>query len=162
MFWDILPHEKAIVDKYIKDAPVRIADLARELGLEVKSSVLPPNISGEIRPSTTASSGFRITVNRHETKERQRFTIAHEITHYLKHRGLIGDGVSDNVMYRSKLSNNVETEANRGAAMLLMPRKLMIDELERKGGVATEYVAREFADRFGVSVPAAKIRLGIG
>lgn len=153
--------EQEIIERHWHDLPVPIGSLAKALGLEVKLTLLAPDISGEIRPSATAPAGYRININRHETKERQRFTIAHEIGHFLLHRDKIGDGVSDSVMYRSLLSNTTEAEANRAAAELLMPRHLLSRLLEPYGGVASEAAASAIAERLGVSLPAMRIRLGL-
>lgn len=105
--------------------PVPVGAIASSLGLIVKLSTLPVGISGEIRPDPNARNGFAIKVNRHEAKERQRFTLAHEIAHYLLHPDFIKDGLSDDVLYRSSLSNRKEAEANRLAADILMPNVLV-------------------------------------
>jgi hypothetical protein len=157
-----IPSEhRAVVSKFMSETPVPVGALARELGLEVKLTLLPPEISGEIRPSPSARAGFRINVNRHEKKERQRFTIAHEIGHYLFHRHLIGSGLSDSVLYRSTLSNAQEVEANKVASEILMPSTTVEKLLQSHGGYRSEATANAIADQLEVSVPAMKIRLGI-
>jgi len=153
--------KKSVIDKHLDKVPVPVGLIARELGLEVKLVVLPPNISGEIRPSSTARAGYRININRHEKKERQRFTIAHEIGHYLLHSHLIGAGVSDSVMYRSGLPSAQETEANKIAAEILMPSGSIENLLELYEGVRSETTANAIAEALDVSTPAVKIRLGI-
>ncbi len=160
--WARVDQEKIeAMSAHLSSIPVPIGALAKDLGLEVKSVALEPTISGEIRPSNTAQSGFKIRVNRHEKKPRQRYTIAHEIAHYLLHREHIGDGISDNVLYRSSLSNEIEREANRLAADLVMPRDAVADELEKWGGIPNEEIADILAKKFEVSLPAMKIRLGV-
>lgn len=160
--WSRVAQEKIdLIEKHLNTVPVPVGALASDLGLEVKSVALEPTISGEIGPSQTAPCGYKIRVNRHEKKARQRYTIAHEIAHYLLHREHIGDGISDNVLYRSALSNEIEREANRLAADLVMPRSAVAVALEELGGVATEEVAGILAQRFEVSLPAMKIRLGV-
>jgi hypothetical protein len=143
------------------EVPVRVGRLAGDLGLEVVLSSLGKNVSGLIEPSETAPEGFAIKVNRYETPERQRFTIAHEISHFLLHRDFILTGVVDNVMYRSSLGSKKETEANRLAAEILMPMQKIKDELDRLGLPVGERAARELSSIFKVSVPAMKVRLGI-
>jgi hypothetical protein len=152
---------QSTIREYMSRTPVPVGALAKELGLEVKLVLLPPNISGEIRPSPTAASGFRINVNRHEKKERQRFTIAHEIGHFLLHSHLIGDGLSDSVMYRSSLSSAEEIEANKIAAEILMPSETVEKLLQSHAGVKSEGTANAIAEALEVSAPAMKIRLGI-
>ncbi|WP_353340376.1 ImmA/IrrE family metallo-endopeptidase [Pelagimonas sp. KU-00592-HH] len=136
--------------------------MARALGVEVKSATLRPRISGQIQRSDSSQSGYRIRVNRHEAPTRQRFTIAHEIAHFLLHRDYIGDGIEDSILYRSTLSDKREAEANRLAAELLMPKDSVIQALRVRGGRATPRIAVEIAQDFNVSEAAMSIRLGLG
>ncbi|WP_417840178.1 ImmA/IrrE family metallo-endopeptidase [Tritonibacter scottomollicae] len=153
--------ERQVILPFLTDVPVRIASIARALGVEVKSATLKPRISGQIQRSETSASGYRIRVNRHEAATRQRFTIAHEIGHYLLHRDAIGDGIEDTILYRSTLSDRREAEANKMAAELLMPRDRVLASLQALGGRATKAVASQMADQFEVSEAAMKVRLGI-
>lgn len=153
--------EIEIVKKFIAKYPVKVGELAGELGLKVLRSPLPPKISGLIKPSTESKSGFEIRVNKYEIPERQRFTVAHEISHYLLHRNDIGSGVVDSIMYRSSLTSRKETEANRLAADIVMPVNAVRRELVKFGGRRTDEVAEEMASIFRVSVPAMKVRLGV-
>lgn len=160
--WDrINPAELEIIRPFLRSAPVRVAGIARALGIEVKAATLKPRISGQIQPSDTSPSGFRIRINRHEPSVRQRFTIAHECAHYLLHRDQIGDGLEDTILYRSSLSDRREAEANRLAADLIMPRDLVTQSLRELGGRPTSAVAAELASKFEVSEAAMKIRLGL-
>ncbi|MGR3460779.1 MAG: ImmA/IrrE family metallo-endopeptidase [Roseovarius sp.] len=158
----ITEEERAIIRPFLDEVPVRIGTMARELGLEVKSATLRPRISGQIQPSSDSPSGYRIRVNRHEAKTRQRFTIAHEIAHYLLHRDFIGDGIEDTILYRSTLSDPREAEANRMAAQLLMPEATILNALRRHGGRASAKVAAIMAEEFNVSEAAMSIRIGLG
>jgi IrrE N-terminal-like domain len=151
---------KAIFAKYTVEVPVRLAAMADELGLEVFKSPLNPSISGLIEPSETARSGFRIRINRHELAERQRFTLAHEIGHYVLHRDKIGGGIVDSVMYRSNLSSRYEVEANKFAADLIMPMILVREKFDQLGRVASDEVVIALANYFRVSQAAMRIRLG--
>lgn len=156
----ITQRERDIISPFLQEAPVKVAGIARALGIEVKSATLKPRISGQIGPSDTSPSGFRIRVNRHEAMVRQRFTIAHEIAHYLLHRDQIGDGLEDTILYRSTLSDRREAEANRLAADLIMPRELVRKDLGELGGITTPEVASKLAAKYDVSEAAMKIRLG--
>lgn len=153
--------QKEILQRHQSEVPVRVGKLAVDLGLEVVVSSLGKNVSGLIEPSETAPSGFAIKVNRYETPERQRFTIAHEIGHFLLHREYILTGVIDSIMYRSSLGSKRETEANRLAADILMPMKKVREELDRLGLPVGARAAQQLSAIFKVSVPAMKVRLGI-
>lgn len=161
--WNLIDAaEKALILPYLEDVPVKVAAIARALGIEVKSATLRPRISGQLQRSDTSESGYRIRVNRHESATRQRFTIAHEIAHFLLHREHIGDGIEDSILYRSTLSDRREAEANRLAAHLLMPRPTILHSLQIHGGRATVRVAATMAQEFNVSEAAMGIRLGLG
>lgn len=154
-------NDKKVFARYSGHPPVKLAAMAEELGLEVFRSSLKPNISGLIEPSDTAPSGFRIRINRHELAERQRFTLAHEIGHYMLHRDKIGGGIVDTVMYRSNLSSRYEVEANKFAADLVMPISFVNAKLKELGGVASEEAIVALANHFRVSQSAMRIRLGV-
>src|SRR3546814_18529596 len=81
---------------------------------------------------------------------RRRFSIAHEIAYFALHRNLIGDGVTDDAMYRSNLSSAVEVQANRMAAGILMPWHL-IREATDKGIDTVERLADRKSTRLNSS-----------
>jgi len=139
--------------------PVRLSDLARDLGVRLVASTLPAGVSGEIRPNDMG--GYVISINRHDSSRRQRFTVAHEIAHYLLHRDQIGKGITDDALYRSSLSDSREAEANRLAAEILMPRSAIATSRARIGSVEAGELVSKMADEFGVSEIAMKIRLGL-
>ncbi|WP_034798858.1 ImmA/IrrE family metallo-endopeptidase [Hyphomonas beringensis] len=162
LFKRIRPLEAEIVQEAIRQRPVKVGALAQSLGLRVtRSSGLKPTISGLIRPASDTPSGYEILVNKYEVPERQRFTVAHEISHYLLHRDDIGAGVVDSVMYRSSLSSRKETEANQLAAAIIMPAAAVTREMNELGSPEDAAVVQELAELFRVSVPAMKIRLGV-
>lgn len=150
--------ERDTVRRYQQTTPVDLAGLARELGLVVKAATLDPGKSGEIRPD--GAGGYIIKVNRHDSTGRQRFTVAHEIAHYLLHRAHIGTGISDDALYRSNQSDQIEWEANRLAADIVMPTKAIQDAVETAERLGMENYADELADRFQVSRAAMAIKLG--
>tara|TARA_R110000868_G_scaffold243100_1_gene498874 strand:- start:55621 stop:56124 length:504 start_codon:yes stop_codon:yes gene_type:complete len=151
-----------ILNEYTSERPVRVGALAKALGLEVKSATLKSGISGEIRPSESADAGFKVRVNRHEVKTRQRFTIAHEIAHFLLHQKHIGSGISDTVLYRSSLSSRIEAEANRLAADIVMPAKLLREDMRDLDLSSDEVSAETLAEIYEVSKQAMKVRVGLG
>ena len=144
-----------IIQEYQKSAPVKIFDLARAVGIKVrKSSSLGDEISGLIRRNSDDS--YTIITNADHFVTRRRFTVAHEIAHFALHRDLIGNGVADDVLYRSGLSGSLERQANNYAANLLMPWHLINNAIE-EGANSIE----ELAEKLKVSRTAMSIRLGI-
>lgn len=152
--------EKLVIAPFLTSAPVKVAGIARALGIEVKSATLKPKISGQIQPSDSSESGYRIRINRHEPKVRQRFTVAHEIGHYLLHRNHIGEGLEDTILYRSTLSDAREAEANRLAADLIMPKPLVLKLARELGRPLDSESVASLANLFEVSEAAMRIRLG--
>ncbi|WP_243757254.1 ImmA/IrrE family metallo-endopeptidase [Shewanella algae] len=145
------------ISNFHNELPVKVGSIAKELGVKVKVSTLQTGISGEIKKEDDL---YVIRVNRHDTKERQRFTIAHEIGHFLLHKELIGDGIVDDALYRSKLSDRLEAEANRFAADILMPWNIMKQKIDELNELSGEPLYEELSSIFEVSTTAIKIRLG--
>jgi Zn-dependent peptidase ImmA (M78 family) len=153
--------EWELINEARRHIPVDVANLARALRVQVKAAFLDLDISGMIERGPL---GFTITYNHGDSSTRQRFTIAHELGHFMLHRHLIGDGVDDDRAYRSttagkyhntRIGPREETQANKFAANLLMPADLVKREFERTQDVA------ETAKLFGVSEHAMSIRLGV-
>lgn len=153
------PTARQSIENFQDHLPVRLPQIAQALGIPVKAATLGPGISGELRPD--GHGGFVIRVNRHDPLKRQRFTVAHEIAHYLLHRDEIGDGIEDDVLYRSDLSDLREQQANRLAADILMPRSLLADEKEAANEKGVGDIVLYLAERFAVSEAAMRIRLGL-
>ena len=157
----IEPSQRDTVAAFLDDEPpVKLGALAKALGLKVKLATMSPGISGEIRPDPEAEAGYIIRVNRHETRERQRFTLAHEIAHFLLHRDYIGEGIADNVLYRSGQSDKIEVEANRLAAELVMPRAKVDARVQEYDYLLSDEEIELLAREFQVSKPAMEIRVG--
>lgn len=154
----ILPEHMEILEQFTGEVPVRVGALAKALGLKVVLAALPMNVSGLIKPDD--DGGFVIKVNRFEPKHRQRFTIAHEIAHFLLHRDRIQAGVVDSVLYRSKLSSRAEAEANRLAADIVMPRRKIQELAGLENVMFDDQLIESLAQQFEVSKQAMEIRMG--
>lgn len=141
---------RALIEEHQDTAPVRLSQLAKALGVPVKAATLAPGISGEIRPSCES---FVIRVNRHDPAKRQRFTVAHELAHFLLHADHISAGIADDVLYRSSLSDRREAQANRLAADILMPddfvRSSVEDAREKGVGDLLLFLSEQFATSEG-------------
>ncbi len=156
--WTLLnDSEKALINKFTSTYPVPIGAIIKSFGVTVLRSTLQTNISGEIRE---VDGKVIIRVNRHDVKTRQRFTLAHELAHFLLHKDLLSNGIVDDVLYRSAQSDYIEQQANRLAADIIMPIALIHTlcndvEHEKDKGKRIEYIA----DKLDVSLTALKIRL---
>lgn len=143
-----------------KAPPVDVEGIATALGINVFRTNLGPTISGSLMRNHPRKgvSGFSILVNSIDAPTRQRFTIAHELAHYILHRDLIETGVTDDTMYRSaELKDYLETQADKTAADILMPVRLVKNWAVRRNRISL------LAAAFDVSPQSMGIRLrGIG
>jgi Zn-dependent peptidase ImmA (M78 family) len=147
-----------------KNYPVDVVGLANDLGIRVwESSKLSDDISGKLVKDERlgGQSKYAIIVNKTHAETRRRFTIAHEVAHFVLHLNSVGDGISENEFYRSKLSNKEEIEANKLAAEILMPRSLINKLKSEHGLTGAEEDVKTMADQLKASEVAMKIRLGI-
>jgi hypothetical protein len=155
MFAD-MTEKMRVLNLYIANQrpPINVVGLANVLGIKVYNARWPDSISGKIQrdPTKGGESGFAIFVNASHSETRRRFTIAHEIAHYVLHEDRIGDGVFDDALYRSGLSNQEEREANGLAANILMPWQKLNPHVGKP--------LPELAEMFNVSEQAMEVRLG--
>lgn len=139
--------------------PVRIERIARQLGVEVRAGDLK-DISGLL--ARTGESAV-IGINSMQSRVRQRFTIAHELGHFLLHEGIVHHvDHGYRVNFRSELSSSAtnveEIEANFFAASVLMPREFLhaMNALE---ALDDDTKVAELARAFDVSRHAMSLRL---
>ena len=147
-----------VIAKFQSKPPVDVAGIATAMGIKVwESDNLGSDVSGKLfrDPLNGGPSGYSIVVNSADPFTRKRFTVAHEIAHFMLHRDVLGD-ITDDTFYRSSLSSAQETAANKLAAEILMPYPL-IQAVIASGinGI------NALATMFQVSESAMKIRLGI-
>jgi Zn-dependent peptidase ImmA (M78 family) len=60
--------------------------LAEEMGFEVYLTELPANIRGRLTPDPFSQNGYKIEVNKNDDVVTRRWTVLHEIMHFLLHR----------------------------------------------------------------------------
>lgn len=143
----------AIIVKHQTAWPVMVGEIAKELGISVRRISLGSAIAGQLMPDRKSPSGYTALINSDDAITRQKFTLAHEIAHFVLHRDLITDGVIDDTMYRSELGNKLETQANQLAADIIMPIRLVKKALFQTND------PKNLARMFQVSEQAMKIRL---
>lgn len=156
--WNQLTDEqKNVILGHQQEFPIKVGEIAKNFGIIIKSATLAAGISGQIKETGGICT---IRINRHDAKARQRFTLAHEIAHFLLHSDKLSDGITDDVLYRSSLSNELEQEANRLAADIIMPTKLIKESWANYSGLKVEEKIEKLAKEADVSTTAIKIRLG--
>lgn len=99
-----------------------------------------------------------ITVNQKASTERQRFSVCHEIGHWIYHRRQMLLCSGDEIERPSAENNNLERVADRFASELLMPAYLFAP-LAESFGRPSMHVVRKLAEIFTTSQTATAIRL---
>lgn len=150
-----------LIQTYMAVPPVNVEGLIREFSIELdKKADLPADVAGQIERLHDGT--YKISVNRKDHYYRQRFTMAHELAHYLLHYTLLGNGVNDTKMYRTvpntaldnpRINHECEVEANKFAASLLMP----LENVQQDWDILRDI--EEVAKKWQVSKVAMEIRL---
>ncbi|RWY49358.1 ImmA/IrrE family metallo-endopeptidase [Mucilaginibacter gilvus] len=152
-----------------KKTPIDIKKIASSLGV----SVMPYDFGNEMSGVLVLNNDVgTIGYNKDHSEQRSRFTIAHELGHYILHRKNHNDVFVDKdfiVMYRRRNDRNYtqieliqEQEANAFAAAILMPEHLIECEV-RNNNFYSELSELQLIDKlaktFRVSSPAMTFRL---
>lgn len=122
------------------------------------------NAEVEYRPLTGCEGrliGFQekaiITVNENSSTRKQRFTMAHELCHWLNDKGKVSNHIcTDDIISNKWTGFDIETRANNFAASLLMPKELF-NRLGR-GKKFRLSTIREISEEFDTSITATAIR----
>ena len=173
---------KGLSERANGEVIARWLDLSAPVDLERVLSFYNVNLEKNLnfeRAGYSGEVGFRaeqpyIWVNPGENKERQRFTIAHELGHFLihLHKGMPGTAAASKI-FRDDVStlkrggkwNIEEQQANTFAAQLLMPTFLIYSEakqlMESYGDkvINRDCFVSDMAERFEVSIEAMAHRL---
>jgi len=140
--------------------PIDVLDLAIKLGVRVEAESFEDDISGLF---VIKNKRPYICYNKNQGKSRVRFTIAHELGHYILHSKTKPLFIDRNkkVLYRDFNSSTgelkLEREANTFAASLLMPKFLIEAELENKNEEID--IVKSLSEKFNVSSQAMSFRL---
>lgn len=148
-----------VLDKYWdKSLPVDVKNICKKEDIIVQPTDLTElensmnrKISGLIY---AGEDGKIIFVNNNDIPARQFFTIAHELGHYYLHSGDFKDNKQAIISFRGERSKR-ETEADRFAADLIMPKQRVSEEYDSIPYPTITYLSR----LFGVSAAAMRYRL---
>lgn len=135
----------------IQILPVDIKAIFEMYRIEIIYEPMDKDISGilELR-----QSGWVAVINQWHHPNRQRFTLAHELGHFLKHR-TIKKRFTDNSFFNrlEEKRDKLEIEADQFAADLLMPENEFKNQIEKGNNTLSG-----ISDIFKVSMLAAEIR----
>jgi len=131
--------------------PVPVEDLARAAGIEDVKTLQSDQFEGALLCDDVKSRGV-ILYNASRPRTRQRFTIAHELGHFLLpwQRQTSFECVSKDLK-TTGAESNWEVQASRFAAELLLPQHLFEHELRKLGDPEIGNIV-QLGDHFGTSI----------
>jgi len=158
----VIRKARQLLEEIDYDIPVDVEKIAKAKGVVVVKQELEDSVSGVLMIKD--GRGI-IVVNEGHHPNRQRFSLAHELGHYLLHPDAGSVFVDRSpVFFRDRRSSEGvrqhEIDANAFAAELLLPEKDLKAQLNDRPVDAFDDVSvRRLAARFGVSAQALTIRL---
>lgn len=141
--------------------PIPVEQIAAALDIIEIRPITVSGFEGGLITTDDKSSGY-ILINDRSSGQRQRFTIGHELGHYLNPWHLVGAGESfmcskaDMVASQYQPSDRrpkMEVEANQFAAELLMPAKFFRPDIKRLKAPDLEHIV-VLATKYDVSKAA--------
>ncbi|MBZ0299987.1 MAG: ImmA/IrrE family metallo-endopeptidase [Anaerolineae bacterium] len=146
--------------------PVPVDKIAKLYGVEIRFEPFQGDRESEISGLLFQEDDtIIIGVNSLHGRNRQRFTIAHELGHYVLHNDDMHIDRGYRIHLRSQLSSQAkdwkEIQANSFAAELLMPEEMLSNDLHGRSidYESDESLIKELADRYEVSQQAMIFRL---
>lgn len=150
--------------------PVNVEDLAQKIGLDISYEKLPLGTDGELvkdGPAAENGMGFKAIIDENGSRHRQRFTIAHEIGHYIHgYQDYPKDGKNQRIVEMRNVAssngiNQEEVWANTFASEILMPASIVtslwgqgvsVRDMTRRFDVSTR-VMGTWLDNLGLDGP---------
>ena len=155
--------------------PVDLNKLTKHLNINVDYKYCESNLSGKIEYKYTDKT-VNIYINNQEPELRQRFSLAHEIAHFIydiefqTDKDMLREDTK--TLFRKNIFNPIEQRADKFAEQLLMPKELFEIEvfkikdklfpsiLEDNLGVSRIYqISNRLSNLFQVSIQAIFFRL---
>src|SRR5258708_15060820 len=160
---------EALLTKFkVGGGHVQVEEIARSLGIDIKLDKVDDDLSGFL-VRDGKSKRTVIGANKSHHPHRRRFTIAHELGHYLLHKGQKVYLDENRGAFTVNLRNSEsakgedpeEREANLFAAELLMPAKFLKQDLYEQDLdlLGDSDVLAKLAKKYEVSVQALTFRL---
>ena len=149
-----------IIDVFEIEIPIQdMGNVAKKIDGCIEEKIDLEDMSdGSIKKK---DNGFIIYVSPFQSRERRKFTIAHELGHLFLHMGYktnedLWNSQEDMTYYRSG-DSMLEYQANEFAAALLMPQK-EYKKIMDQNTIGNRVETFKIANYFGVSISAASNR----
>ncbi len=152
-----------VLNKYaLQQLPIDIFNLIERMELKIMFEDMEDDHSGFLLVEKGKAT---VAINEDHHINRQRFTAAHELGHFVLHAKEEDELFVDKTFQRGAVSSTGtdyrEIEANRFAAEILMPEKVINEKIEEEIGDSglTDLDIYQLAMEFQVSEQAMTLRL---
>lgn len=150
-------------ENYFDTPPVDIYKLLENYGVIVHKRDFPlkhANISGFVIFADDDKNTPVFVINKEDSEDRKKFTLAHEFGHWILHKKQLQDEPALSILYKSPIgsetTDQIEIEANQFAAELLVPDAMLKAEHE-----TTSKHKKLLAKKFHVGEDIIGFRLGL-
>lgn len=148
------------LDKIIKKLPDSNIDAVRDISIKWIKQDFPKDLEDVSAILLKERGQAVIAVNDEHQKNRQRFSIAHELGHLILHSNNEHLTVEKQFFTRAASVHNLdEMEANEFAASLLMPGYLIQKDFAKYANKNEDDIVKELSAHYEVSSTAMTIRL---
>lgn len=145
---------KAAKEKGIQTTPLDIKSVIEHIfHIKICETDLGKSVSGFLEK---IGDSWVIYINKYENEYRKRFTLAHELGHFISHKDNYDIGgaiIKDQIFFRDENTDEKEQQANNFAAELLMPEDEFKNFIKRGDNTILK-----LADRFQLSTAAVRYR----
>ena len=152
--------DKSIINN-LKTKPINILELSTTLGIEVYNPYFSTKIEGWIEYNEKETV-FEIFLNPQYPAIKQRYTLAHEISHFLFHKDeIVKQGQLDRGYLAKGFFDVREWQANLFASELLIPTDMIEEDIDGDVDLLSEknlmvHIAKEYKVSTPVAIKRAK------
>ena len=149
----------------LEENPTPIANILDRVGIKIFILEMPENISGRIgikkEFEKLLGSKKILQINSKDNRGHQRFTMAHELGHYIFDYNGRDDYADAYCLDERNVNTPGEMRVNRFAAALLMPKNIFIDKYRARKtlGYNDIEICKSLANEFEVSETAVSKRI---
>lgn len=150
---------KILSDFDINQAPIPVEHITEALGIKISFAPSGDYSGILIRRDAKDGGGVLMGINSNDPPARRRFTIAHELGHYLLEKKTVSIDYRD--INHNPNKSETEVKIDEFAANLLMPFEFIKKDFRKisEGGVFFEEHLVQLVDKYNVSREAMTWRL---
>ena len=149
----------------LKETPTQIANILNKVGFKIYSLEMDETLSGRIGIANEFKeiSGSKkiLQINSKDNRGHQRFTMAHELGHYIFDYDGHNRYANAYSLAEDDVNSPGEIRVNRFAAALLMPKNIFVDKYTARKTLGLDEVSicKSLAEEFEVSETAVSKRI---